>query len=76
MSIVFVAGSRQISQIPAEVRGRLDTMIEKGFQILVGGRQRRRQGSPAVPCRQVVSERPLALHEGPLPEQRRELVDG
>jgi hypothetical protein len=36
MSIVFVAGSRQISQIPAEVRSRLDTMIEKGFQILVG----------------------------------------
>ena len=36
MSIVFVAGSRQISQTPAEVRSRLDTMIEKGFQILVG----------------------------------------
>ena len=36
MSIVFVAGSRQISQIPAEVRSRLDTMNEKGFQILFG----------------------------------------
>jgi hypothetical protein len=35
-SIVFVAGSRQISRLPAEVRTRLDTMIEKGFQILVG----------------------------------------
>ena len=35
-SIVFVAGSRQISRLPAEVRNRLDTMIEKGFQILVG----------------------------------------
>lgn len=35
-SIVFVAGSRQISRLPAEVRSRLDTMIEKGFQILVG----------------------------------------
>ncbi len=35
-SIVFVAGSRQISRLPAEVRGRLDTMIAKGFQILVG----------------------------------------
>jgi hypothetical protein len=35
-SIVFVAGSRQISRLPAEVRGRLDTMIEKGFHILVG----------------------------------------
>jgi hypothetical protein len=33
---VFVAGSRQISRLPAEVRSRLDTMIEKGFQILVG----------------------------------------
>lgn len=35
-SIVFVAGSRHISRLPAEVRSRLDTMIEKGFQILVG----------------------------------------
>jgi hypothetical protein len=33
---VFVAGSRQISRLPAEVGRRLDTMIEKGFQILVG----------------------------------------
>jgi hypothetical protein len=36
MATVFVAGSRQISRLPAEVRSRLDTMIEKGFQILVG----------------------------------------
>ena len=35
-STVFVAGSRQISRLPAEVGARLDTMIEKGFQILVG----------------------------------------
>lgn len=35
-STVFVAGSRQISRLPAEVRARLDTMIEKGFRILVG----------------------------------------
>jgi hypothetical protein len=35
-SIVFVAGSRQISRLPAEVGSRLDTMIEKGFQILIG----------------------------------------
>jgi hypothetical protein len=35
-STVFVAGSRQISRLPAEVKARLDTMIEKGFQILVG----------------------------------------
>jgi hypothetical protein len=33
---VFVAGSRQIPRLPAEVRSRLGTMIEKGFQILVG----------------------------------------
>lgn len=36
ISTVFVAGSRQISRLPAEVRSRLDTMIEKGFYILVG----------------------------------------
>jgi adenine-specific DNA-methyltransferase len=35
-STIFVAGSRQLSRLPAEVRSRLDTMIEKGFQILVG----------------------------------------
>ena len=35
-STVFVAGSRQISRLPAEVKSRLDTIIEKGFQILVG----------------------------------------
>ena len=35
-STVFVAGSRQISRLPAEVTSRLDTMIEKGLQILVG----------------------------------------
>jgi len=33
MSIVFVAGSRQISRLPAKVRTRLDTMMEKRFQI-------------------------------------------
>jgi hypothetical protein len=36
VSSVFVGGSRQISRLPAEVRVRLDTMIEKEFQILVG----------------------------------------
>lgn len=36
MSSVFVAGSRQISRLPAEVRARIDTMIEEGFQILIG----------------------------------------
>lgn len=35
-STVFVAGSRRISRLPAEVKARLDTMIEKGLQILVG----------------------------------------
>jgi len=36
MTTVFIAGSRQISRLPPEVRQRIDTMIEKGFQILVG----------------------------------------
>jgi hypothetical protein len=36
MPAVFVAGSRQISRLPAEVKTRLDSMIDKGFQILVG----------------------------------------
>lgn len=33
---IFVAGSRKISRLPAEVKARLETMVEKGFQILVG----------------------------------------
>ena len=36
MTKVFIAGSRQITRLPADVRTRLDVMIEKGFQILVG----------------------------------------
>jgi hypothetical protein len=34
MATVVVAGSRQISRLPAEVKRRLDTMIDKDFQIL------------------------------------------
>lgn len=33
---VFLAGSRQITRLPAEVKSRIDTMVDKGFQILVG----------------------------------------
>jgi hypothetical protein len=33
---VFVAGSRQISRLPSEVKKRLDTIIEKGFRVFVG----------------------------------------
>lgn len=33
---VFVAGSRKISWLPVEVKQRIDTIIEKGFQVLVG----------------------------------------
>jgi len=33
---VFIAGSRQLSRVSAEVKRRIDTMIEKGFTILVG----------------------------------------
>ena len=36
MTKVFIAGSRQITRLPAEVKIRVDTMIDKGFQVLVG----------------------------------------
>ena len=36
MTKVFIAGSRQITRLPAEVKLRVDTMIDKGFHILVG----------------------------------------
>lgn len=35
-STVFVAGSRKISRLPVEVKSRIDIMVEKGFQILIG----------------------------------------
>ena len=36
MTKVFVAGSRRLSRLNAEVKRRIDTMIEKDFTILVG----------------------------------------
>ena len=33
---VFIAGSRRLSRLNADVKRRIDTMIEKGFTILVG----------------------------------------
>ena len=36
MTKVFIAGSRQITRLPAEVKLRVDTMIDKGFHVLVG----------------------------------------
>lgn len=36
MTRIFIAGSRQITRLPAEVKARIDTMIDKGFEILVG----------------------------------------
>lgn len=36
MTKVFIAGSRQIIRLAAEVRSRIDTMVDKSFQILVG----------------------------------------
>jgi hypothetical protein len=36
MTKVFIAGSRQLSRLNADVKLRIDTMIEKGFTILVG----------------------------------------
>ena len=36
MTKVFIAGSRQLSRLNADVKRRIDVMIEKGFTILVG----------------------------------------
>ena len=36
MTKVFIAGSRQLSRLNADVKRRIETMIEKGFTILVG----------------------------------------
>lgn len=36
MTMVFIAGSRQITRLPAKVKMRIATMIDKGFHILVG----------------------------------------
>ena len=44
MATVFVAGSRQMSRLPADMKDRLDAMIEKGFQSL--------SATPTAPTRQ------------------------
>ena len=36
MTKVFIAGSRKLSRLSPEVKARIDTMIEKGFTILIG----------------------------------------
>lgn len=36
MTKVFIAGSRHLSRLDADLKRRIDTMIEKGFTILVG----------------------------------------
>ena len=36
MTKVFIAGSRHLSRLTADVKCRIDTMIDKGFTILVG----------------------------------------
>jgi hypothetical protein len=36
MTKVFIAGSRRLSRLNSPVKTRIDTMIEKGFTILVG----------------------------------------
>lgn len=36
MTKVFIAGSRRLSRLNADVKRRIDIMIEKGFTILVG----------------------------------------
>ena len=36
MTKVFIAGSRKLLRLSPEVKARIDTMVEKGFTILVG----------------------------------------
>ena len=36
MTTVFLGGSRHVSRLSVDVRARIDTMIEKGFPIIVG----------------------------------------
>jgi len=36
MTKIFIAGSRQLSRLNADIKRRIDSMIEKGFTILVG----------------------------------------
>lgn len=36
MTRVFLGGSREITRLPPEVRARLDTIVKKGFEVVVG----------------------------------------
>jgi hypothetical protein len=60
LPIVFVAGSRHISRLPIEVEKRLDTMIEKRFQILVGDAN----GADKAVQRHLADEKRLSVPPG------------
>lgn len=36
MTKVFIAGSRRVTRLPVDVQRRIDTMLDKAFEILVG----------------------------------------
>jgi hypothetical protein len=36
MTKIFIGGSRHVSRLPVQVRKRIDSIIEKGFPILIG----------------------------------------
>ena len=71
---VFVAGSRGISRLPVEVKRRIDLMIDKDFQILVGdaaGADKAVQGYLAGRAYQNVV---VHCNGEEVPEQRRPLA--
>jgi hypothetical protein len=49
MTKVFIGGSRGVSQLNAEVRQRLDTILSKGFPIVIGDANGGRQGCAETP---------------------------
>lgn len=36
MTTVFIAGSRKITRVPPEIEARLDSIVEKGFDVVIG----------------------------------------
>lgn len=72
MKKVFIAGSRRLSRIPAEVRQRLDEMIRRRLTILI--RDANGADTAVQLRRKELRQRHGLLHGRRLPEQRRTLA--
>jgi hypothetical protein len=75
MTKVFIAGSRRLSRLNADVKRRIDTTIEKDFTILVGDANGADKAVQRYLAEKGLPQRHRPLHGEQLPQQRCRLAD-